>query len=337
MKTKVNNNALQQPLHSGFNAATTTSDVIKGINLAGKTAIVTGGYAGIGLETVKTFIAAGARVIVPARSLDKARQNLKGIDAEVWQMDLMDPASIDVFAQKFLATGSPLHLLINNAGIMWVPLRRDTRSYESQLSTNHLGHFQLTSNLWPALKAAGGARVINVSSFGHQITGFDFADPNFEHREYETLLGYGQSKTANILFSVELAKRGAAFGIKAYALHPGSVADTDLNRDGHQLLQDMGMLDADGNVTPQTAAGLKTIPQGAATTVWCATSPLLDNVSGVYCEDCDVAAVDNGGIEHVYNNPATLTGVKPYAIDAADAQRLWLLTEKLTGIDFTAK
>jgi NAD(P)-dependent dehydrogenase (short-subunit alcohol dehydrogenase family) len=247
----------------------------------------------------------------------------------------MDPESIDAFAQKFLAIGSPLHLLINNAGIMWVPLRRDARGYESQLSTNHLGHFQLTARLWPALKAAGGARVVNVSSFGHQITGFDFEDPNFEHREYETLLGYGQSKTANVLFAVALAERGAAFGIQAYALHPGAVGDTDLNREGDQLLKDMGMLDADGNVTPEMAAGLKSIEQGAATTVWCATSPLLNEVSGVYCEDCDVAVIDNGDIEHTYNNPATLKGVKPYAIDAVDARRLWAVSEKLTGVEFT--
>ena len=148
--------ALQKPLGSGFNATSTASNVIKGIDLSGKTAIVTGGYAGIGLETVKTFAAAGATVIVPARDVEKARKNLAGIpNISVEAMDLTDPASIDAFAEKFLATGSPLHLLINNAGIMWVPLRRDSRGYESQLSTNHLGHFRLTARLWPALKKAG--------------------------------------------------------------------------------------------------------------------------------------------------------------------------------------
>ncbi|MES2485833.1 MAG: SDR family NAD(P)-dependent oxidoreductase [Bacteroidota bacterium] len=330
------NGALQQPLNSGFNAGTTTSDVIKGISMQGKTAIVTGGYAGIGLETVKAFVSAGAKVIVPARDVAKAEKNLEGTDAEIWPMDLMDPDAIDAFAWRFLATGSPLHLLINNAGIMWVPLRRDARGYESQLSTNHLGHFQLTARLWPALKQANGARVVNVSSFGHQVAPFNFDDPNFEQREYDTLLGYGQSKTANILFAVETSARGAAFGIQAYSLHPGAVGDTDLNRDGHQLLQDMGMLDADGNVTPQMAASLKTLQQGAATTVWCAVSPMLNNISGVYCEDCDIALLDNGDIVHVYNDPFTLKGVKPYAVDGNDAVHLWEKSEIMTGIVFAA-
>lgn len=339
METTVSNynGALQQPLNSGFTAKSTTQHVITGISLTGKTAIVTGGYAGIGLETVKTLVQAGAKVIVPARDVAKAQANLNGIDAEIWPMDLMDPASIDTFALRFLNTGSPLHLLINNAGIMWVPLRRDARGFESQLSTNHLGHFQLTARLWPALKKANGARVVNVSSFGHQVAPFNFEDPNFEHREYETLQGYGQSKTANILFAVELAERGAAFGVKAYSLHPGAVGDTDLNREGNDLLIKMGMLDADGNVTPEMAATLKTIQQGAATNVWCATSPQLEGVSGVYCEDCNVAPIDNGDIAHVYNDPSTLKGVQPYAVSRENAQRLWALSEEMTGVAFSAE
>src|SRR6187549_3496828 len=194
------NGVLQQPIGSGFTATSTTADVIEGIDLTGKTAIVTGGYAGIGLETVKTFVAAGARVIVPARDIDKAKKNLQGIKNIIIEaMDLMDPASIDAFAERFLAMGSPLHILVNNAGIMWVPLQRDARGYESQLATNHLGHFQLTARLWPALKKSNAARVVNVSSFGHTMAPFNFEDPNFEHRPYETLEGYGQSKTANNL------------------------------------------------------------------------------------------------------------------------------------------
>lgn len=192
------NGALQQPIGSGFNATSTNTDVIAGVNLKGKTAIITGGYAGIGLETTKTFVQAGAKVIVPARDIEKAKRNLNGLaNVEVEGMDLMDFHSINAFAEKFLSSGQPLDFLINNAGIMWVPLRRDARGYESQLATNHLGHFQLTAKLWPALKKADRARVVNVSSYGHQIAPFDFEDPNFEHRPYETLLGYGQSKTAN--------------------------------------------------------------------------------------------------------------------------------------------
>jgi NAD(P)-dependent dehydrogenase (short-subunit alcohol dehydrogenase family) len=322
---------VQQPLHSGFNATSTVHDVIKGIDLSGKTAIVTGGYAGIGLETVKTFLAAGARVIVPARDISKAANNLQGVIIE--QMDLMDPASIDAFAEKFLQTNDRLDILVNNAGIMWVPLQRDKRGYESQLSTNHLGHFQLTAKLWPALKP--GARVVNVSSFGHQIAPFNFDDPNFIHREYETLQGYGQSKTANILFSVELDRRAKASGVRAYALHPGSVLGTDLGRVAPiALFQQMGTHDEHGNIKPEVAAKLKNVEQGAATSVWCATAPALNNIGGVYCEDADIAELDEGNIAHNYEDPASLRGVKPYAVDADNALRLWTLSEQMTNTSF---
>jgi NAD(P)-dependent dehydrogenase (short-subunit alcohol dehydrogenase family) len=321
-------NNLQQPLHSGFNATSTTQDVIKGIRLDGKTAIVTGGYAGIGLETTRTLVAAGAHVIVPARDTAKAARNLDGI-AEIIQMDLMTPATIDAFAEQFLSKNLPLHLLINNAGIMWVPLQRDAQGNESQFSTNHLGHFRLTNLLWPALQKEG-ARVVNVSSYGHQIAPFDFEDPNFWNREYETLRAYGQSKTANNLFTVELDHRGAAHGIRAYSLHPGSVNGTDLGRVAPMaLFQQMGTHDANGNIFPEVAARLKTTEQGAATTIWCATSPQLSNIGGVYCEDADIAEIDNGNIEHNYNDPASLRGVKPYSIDAGNARRLWTLSEQL--------
>ncbi|MVM33767.1 SDR family NAD(P)-dependent oxidoreductase [Spirosoma sp. HMF4905] len=332
------NGVLQKPIHSGFTATSTTADVINGIDLTGKTAIVTGGYAGIGLETVKTFVEAGAKVIVPARDRTKAATNLAGIQrVTIEAMDLMDPSSIDVFAQKFLATDSVLHILVNNAGIMWVPLQRDARGYESQLATNHLGHFQLTARLWPALKKAGGARVINVSSYGHQIAPFNFEDPNFEHHEYETLMGYGQSKTANNLFAVELDHRGKNADVRAFSLHPGSVNGTDLGRVAPMdLFKRMGTHDANGNLFPDVARKLKTIPQGAATTVWCATSPQLTAIGGVYCEDADVAELDLGTIDHRYDEPSTLRGVQPYSVDAENAQRLWTLSEELTGVLFKA-
>lgn len=250
----------------------------------------------------------------------------------------MDPASIDAFAAEFLASGQPLHLLINNAGIMWVPLQRDARGYESQLATNHLGHFQLTARLWPALRRAGGARVVSVSSFGHHMAPFDFEDPNFERREYQTLLGYGQSKTANNLFAVELDRRGQAAGVRAFALHPGSVNGTDLGRVAPvALFQQMGTHDADGNIRPEVARRLKTVAQGAATSVWCATSPQLNGLGGVYCEDADVAPLDLGDIPHNYDDPTTLRGVQPYSVDGANAQRLWALSEALTGVTFAAE
>jgi len=328
--------ALQKPIGSGFNAKSTASDVIKGINLTGKVAIVTGGYAGIGLETTKVLAAAGATVIVPARDLAKAKKNLDGVaNVEFGVIDLMDPSSIDAFAQNFMASGRPLHLLINNAGIMWVPLRRDSRGIESQLATNYLGEFQLVARLWDALKMADGARVINVSSFGHQMAPFNFEDPNFFHRQYDTLQGYGQSKTASNLFAMELDNRGKAFGVRAYSLHPGAVIGTELGREEPiELFKQMGTHDANGNIKPEVAKKLKTIPQGAATTIWCATSPLLNDIGGVYCENADIAELDLGNIENRFDDPSTLRGVQPYSLDEANAKRLWDLTEKMTGVKF---
>ena len=330
------NGALQKPLSSGFTAISTAQDVIKGFDLSGMTAIVTGGYAGIGLETVKVLTQAGAKVIIPARDKQKAAKNLEGIhNVYLETLDLMVPASIDAFAQNFLRTNDELDLLINNAGIMWVPLQRDDRGFESQLSTNHLGHFQLTARLWPALKRSGNARVVNVSSFGHQMAPFDFEDPNFTHRTYETLQGYGQSKTANNLFSVELDHRSKAFGVRAYSLHPGSVIGTDLGRAAPmELFQQMGTHDKDGNIFPEVAARLKNVAQGAATSVWCATSPQLNGIGGVYCENADIADLDEGNIEHKYDDPLTLRGVKPYSVNAANAVKLWALSESMTGIPF---
>lgn len=330
--------ALQKPIGSGFNARSTTKEVIKGIDLSGKTAIVTGGYAGIGLETVKTFVSAGAKVLIPARDTRKAATNLKGIpNTTIEPMDLMDPDSIDKFANKFLGTNTPLHILVNNAGIMWVPLQRDQRGYESQLATNHLGHFQLTAQLWPALKKAGGARVVNVSSYGHQMAPFNFDDPNFINREYETLQGYGGSKTANNLFAVELDHRGKTSGIRAFSVHPGSVIGTDLGRVAPMaLFQQMGTHDANGELFPEVAARLKDVAQGAATSVWCATSPQLNGLGGVYCEDSDIAQLDMGDIQHNYNDPSTLRGVQPYSVDASNAKRLWRSSEEMTGLTFDA-
>jgi len=328
--------ALQNPLASGFNAKSTAKDVITGIDLSGKTVIITGGYAGIGLETTKILADAGATIILPARDIEKAKTNLGQLNnVRLEQMDLMDPDSIDAFAERFLASGGTLHLLINNAGIMWVPLRKDKRGYESQLATNHLGHFQLTARLWPALKKANGARVVNVSSFGHQMAPFNFDDPNFEHREYETLQGYGQSKTANNLFTVELDNCAKDYNVRAYSVHPGSVNGTDLGREAPiELFKQMGTHDADGNIRPEVANKLKTIPQGAATTLWCAISPQLNNIGGVYCEDADIAELDLGNINHKYEEPSSLRGVQPYSLDETNARHLWKLSEQMTGINF---
>jgi len=319
---------LQKPIGSTFNATSTTSDVIKGIDLKGKIAIVTGGSTGIGLETVKTLSEAGATVIVPARDVEKAKKNLQGIaNVEIEKMDLIDTNSIDSFAGKFLATGRPLHLLINNAGIMFVPLRRDANGNESQLATNYLAVFQLTVRLWEALKKAKGARVINVSSLGHHFAPFNFDDPNFEHRDYETLQAYGQSKTAVNLFSLELDNRAKPYGVRAYSLHPGNIWGTELAREAPlEILQQFGFYNDKGNPVPEVIASLKTIPQGAATTIWAATSPLLNEIGGVYLEDGDIA--------ELAINSSTPNGVKPYSLDEASAKQLWKLTEELTRVTF---
>ncbi len=320
--------ALQTPIHSGFNAKSTTEEVIKGIDLSGKTAIVTGGNTGIGLETVKTLSKAGATVIVPARDIEKAKRNLAGIpNVELEKLDLAIPDSIDVFAEKFLVSERPLHLLINNAGIMWVPLRRDHRGFESQLAINYLAHFQLTAKLWPALKKANGARVVNVSSGGHQFSDFNFEDPNFLHREYETLLGYGQSKTAVNLFSLEFDNRAKEHNVRSYALCPGAVGETELSREAPlDLFQKLGYVDAEGNLLPEVKASLKTIPQGAATTVWCATSPLLNDLGGIYCENVEVANLNS--------DVSVIGGIKAYSLDEKNAKRLWKMSEEMTGIAF---
>lgn len=322
------NGALQKPLGSGYNAASTTGDVIKGIDLSGKIAIVTGGGTGIGLETVKTLSKAGATIIVPARDVDKAMQNLQGVaNVEIEKMDLIDPDSIDGFADKFLSSGRPLHLLINNAGIMFVPLRRSAKGFESQLATNYLSVFRLTARLWEPLKNAGTARVINISSLGHQFAPFNFDDPNFEHRDYDTLQAYGQSKTAVNLFSLELDRRAKSFGVRAYSIHPGNIWGTELAREAPiEILQQFGFVDDKGNMVAEVIDTLKTIPQGAATTIWAATSDQLNEIGGVYLEDVEVAelAIDS----------AVPSGVKPYSLAEESAKRLWELSEEMTGMRF---
>lgn len=323
------NGVLQKPIKSGFDASSDSADVIKGTDLTGKFAIVTGGNTGIGLETVKTLARAGATVIVPARDIEKARINLQGVNnVEIEEMDLINPGSIDRFADKFMNSGRPLHLLINNAGIMWVPFRKDYRGIESQLAVNYLAQFQLTARLWAALVKAKGARIVNVSSQGHHFAPFNFDDPNFERRDYETLLGYGQSKTAVNLFTVELDKRAKSHQVRAYSLHPGSIGNTELAREApRELFIRMGFYDAEGILLPEVAASLKTIPQGAATTIWCATNPALKDLGGVYCEDVNIAKITNDASEQ--------RGVMAYSLDESYARLLWDLSEKLTGIKFS--
>lgn len=230
----------------------------------------------------------------------------------------MNPASIDSFSRRFLQSGRPLHMLINNAGIMATPLVRDARGYESQFATNHLGHFQLTVRLWPALKKVGEARVISLSSAGVRFGAVDFDDPNFETHHYDKWKAYGQSKSANALFAVGLDRRSYRQGIRAFAVHPGRVS-TGLGR----FLSRAELA---------TAGEYKTPAQGAATIVWCATRPQLDGKGGVYCMDCDIAPVKHEFL--LQGTSQTLQGVLPWAIDPDMADRLWKVSERMTGVRF---
>ncbi len=326
----------QSPIGSGFGAASATTDVIRGIDLTGKVAIVTGGYSGLGRETVRILLGAGARVFVPARDVARAKTALEGVrGAEVVPMDLLDSGSISAFANRFLETGLPLHILVTSAGIMAVPeLTRDGRGHELQFATNHLGHFQLATRLLPALKKAQGARVVALSSRGHRLSPVVFDDIDFERRPYDPWAAYGQSKTANILFAVELDRRGEKDGMRAFAVHPGRIFETGLAKHlSHDALKNLGAVSEDGSPVIDPAKGLKTVEQGAATQVWCATSPRLAGLGGVYCEDCDIAQLQQrqgeGGVS-AKAGPGR-AGVWPHAVDREAAARLWSVSEQMLG------
>jgi NAD(P)-dependent dehydrogenase (short-subunit alcohol dehydrogenase family) len=311
----------QHAIGSGFGRKSTASDVVDGIDLTGTVAIVTGGYSGIGLETTRAFAQAGAHVVVPARRPDVAAAAVADIGpVEVDQLDLGDLASVHAFADRFLASGRAVDVIVDNAGIMACPETRVGPGWEAQFATNHLGHFALVNRLWPAI-AAGGGRVVSVSSAGHRRSGIRWDDVQFEHG-YDKWLAYGQAKTANVLFALHLDGLGERDGVRAFSLHPGGIL-TPLQR--HLAKDEMvafGWIDEDGNVI---ARGFKTPEQGAATSAWVATSPQLDGMGGVYCEDCDIAepAADD----------STGSGVRRWATDPEQAARLWALSAELTGVD----
>ncbi|WP_405905116.1 SDR family NAD(P)-dependent oxidoreductase [Streptomyces sp. NBC_00828] len=312
----------QHKIGSGFGARSTADEVLQGMDLSGKLAIVTGGYSGLGLETTRALTKAGARVVVPARRPDAARAAVEGIEGvEVDELDLGDLDSVRTFAERFLASGRTVDIVINNAGIMACPETRVGPGWEAQFATNHLGHYALVNRLWPAI-APGGARVVSVSSGGHHNSAIRWDDPHWK-TGYDKWQAYGQAKTANVLFAVQLDRLGQESGVRAFSLHPGGIL-TPLQR--HLAKEEMverGWIDEDGKLVNPDA--FKTPEQGAATQVWAATSPQLAGMGGVYCEDCDIAEPAPADGER--------TGVQAYAIDPEQAARLWALSAELTGVN----
>jgi NAD(P)-dependent dehydrogenase (short-subunit alcohol dehydrogenase family) len=314
----------QRTIRSGFGARSTSDDVLRGIDLVGRLAIVTGGYSGLGLQTSSAFARAGATVVVPARRPAAAREALHSIGAgsigagsiEVDELDLADLASVHRFAERFLASGRDIDIIVNNAGIMACPETRVGPGWEAQFAINHLGPYALVNLLWPAIARRGDARIVAVAS-GNRFAGIRWDDVHLR-RGYDKWQAYTQSKAANVLFAAQLDTFGRAAGVRAFSANPGYVL-TPLQR---HLSQDemiaAGWIDADGN---QLGDDFKTPAQGAATQVWAATSPRLAGMGGVYCQDCDIAETDSA------------TEPSPGDSQAVQAARMWTLSAELTGLD----
>ena len=311
-----------------FGPDTTTDEVLEGIDLSGRRAIVTGASGGLGAETARALSSAGAHVTIAARNLEKAAEVAESIRASTGNdkievgppLELMDPDSIRAFAQAWLAENDALQLLVNNAGVMFTPLERNARGWEMQFATNHMGHFLLTCLLVPALRTGAASRIVNLSSGGHRFGNFDFDDPNYEKRPYDKFGSYGQSKTANVLFSIELTRRLQADGITANAVHPGVIM-TELAR--YMDADDMKSL---SESTPTGGLQFKSVEAGAATSVWAASSPDLEGRSGLYLQDCQIAKRTDEATGDI--------GYASYAVDPEAARRLWALSEELLGEKF---
>jgi NAD(P)-dependent dehydrogenase (short-subunit alcohol dehydrogenase family) len=300
-----------------FNAESTAAEVIAGIDLTDRRVIVTGGASGIGVETARALASAGAEVTLAVRNVAAGERAAAGIidsignkQVLVAPLDLADQASVGAFVAGW---DGPLHILVNNAGIMASPLMRTAQGWEMQFATNHLGHFALATGLHRALAAASGARIVSVSSSAHHLSPVVFDDIHFERREYEPWLAYGQSKTANVLFAVEASKRWASDGITANALMPGGI-HTNLQR--YVPAEELERLRAAAGGADLKS---KTPEQGAATSVLVATSPVLDGIGGHYFEDCNEAEA---------GNLSARNGVAYYALDPDAAARLWQVSAK---------
>jgi NAD(P)-dependent dehydrogenase (short-subunit alcohol dehydrogenase family) len=320
-------------MSKSFGAETTTDEVLDGVDLNGKRVLVTGVSAGLGVETARALAAHGAEVVGAARNLTKAKAATAPVRADaaeggglqLIELDLASLDSVRVCADALVDAGKPFDLVIANAGVMACPYGKTVDGFEKQFGTNHLGHFVLVNRIASLMKP--GARLINLSSAGHRYSDVDLDDPNFERTPYDPWVAYGRSKTANILFAVEFDRRHKAEGVRATALHPGGI-QTELSRH----IGEEGIKQLIERVNAQTrAAGepdfkLKTIPQGAATSVWAGVVATADEVGGRYCEDCHVAEIEP--------NSAKRAGVKPYALNPERAKALWAKSEEMVGERF---
>ena len=313
----------QKPVGSGFGAKSEPAEVMAGIDLSGKTAVVTGGYSGIGTETSRALVDAGCDVYIPARRTDIAAKELEGIVSakNIVEIDLANPKSVQAFVDDFSDQTSKLDILINNAGVMACPEMRTPEGWELQFAVNQIGHFVLTKGLLPLMQAAEGSRLVTLSSTGHKISGIRWDDIHFNDSEYEKWAAYGQSKTAASLLAIEVDKRMKDSGIRAFSVHPGGII-TPLQRHLEQEeMVALGWMDKEGQPTELVAKMFKTARQGASTSLWAATSPQLDDIGGVYCENCEVAAPTDDG------ENARFIGVNDWAVDSEEASRLWDETE----------
>ncbi len=316
----------QVPVGSGFQAKSTGAEVVAGRDLTGRIAIVTGGYSGLGLETVRALAGQGAKVVVPVRSPAKAAETLAGVSGDVSTvpMDLADLKTVRRFADEMSAALPRLDLLINNAGIMACPETRVGPGWEAQFGVNHMGHFALTEALMPLLAKARAPRVVALSSTGHKLSDILWDDVQYVHSPYDKWQAYGQAKTANALFANALSRRLKDLGGLAFSVHPGGIF-TPLQR--HLPKEEMialGWLGEDGEPSELAKQGFKTPEQGCSTSLWAATSPQLEGKAGVYCEDCDVAAPTDP------DSPfARFQGVNAHACNDENAERLWTFSAQL--------
>lgn len=318
-----------------FGAKSTTDEVLAGVDLSGKRVLVTGVSAGLGVETARALAARGADVVGAARDLAKAEgataqvrvaAKAAGGSLELVALDLADLASVRACADALVADGRPFDLVIANAGVMAPPFGKTKDGFETQFGTNHLGHFVLINRIASLLKA--GSRVVSLASSGHRFSDVDLEDPNFDRGDYTPFGAYGRSKTANILFAVEFDRRHKARGVRATAVHPGGI-QTELARHmpPEAIEQMIAQIQAEAAREGVQGFEWKTIPQGAATSVWAGVVAPVEAVAGRYCEDCHVA-------ELTETTSLMRAGVRPYALDPVRAQALWALSEKMVGETF---